>query len=127
MPHVDISDAAYRELERLAVAWECGITEAIDRFFTAVATGARLRRPRPVADRVVIHAVYAGTRVEGLFDRDSHAVTVCSGPLCGQTYTSPSGARRAVVAVLNPTRSPVGNGWHFWTVTATGARLHTLR
>lgn len=124
VPSIDISDAAYRELERLAVAWDCGITEAADRLVAGFTSrGWR----RPTSDLVTIHAVYAGTRTEATYEPDSHCVTVCSGPLCGQTYTSPSGARRAVVAVLNPAVSPAGNGWTFWTITATGARLETLR
>jgi hypothetical protein len=127
MPDIDISAAAYRELERLAVAWDCGLTQAADRLIIGVATGVRSLRPRPASRPVAIHAVYAGTRIDATFDVESCAVTVCTGLLCGQTYTSPSGARRAVVAVLNPTVSPGGNGWTFWTVTATGAHLDTLR
>jgi hypothetical protein len=76
---------------------------------------------------VAVHAVYAGTRIEATFEPESQHVIVCSGPLSGQTYTSPGGARRAVVAHLNPAVSPVGNGWAFWKVTTTGARLETLR
>jgi hypothetical protein len=127
VPYIEVDDRTYRELELLAVAWNTTIADALTRLVVTVATAATARRARPALPPVALQAVYAGTRVDATFDPESHAVTVCSGPLCGQRYTSPSGARRAVVALLNPTVSPVGNGWNFWTVTDTGDRLHTLR
>lgn len=127
MPEIEIEDRTYRELELLAVDWNTTIRDVVDRLVGVVALGPGARRPRPAKPPVAVHAVYAGTRIEARFEPDSQRVTVGSGPLSGQTYTSPSGARRAVVARLNPAVSPVGNGWAFWKVTATGARLDTLR
>src|SRR5262249_26335364 len=92
------------ELERLAVAWDCGMTEAVDRLVVGGATTVRVRRPRPASDPVALHAVYAGTRIDATFDIESCAVTVCSGLLRGQTYTSPSGA---VVTLAHHWRSTV--------------------
>jgi hypothetical protein len=75
-----------------------------------------------------VHAIYRGSRIEARFDPRTHAVTITTdGPLQGHAFTTPSGARAAVVTHLNPDVSPIGNGWTFWTVPATGARLHTLR
>jgi hypothetical protein len=127
VPEIEVDDRTYRELELLAVAWNTTIRDVVDRLVLAPATGAGVLRTRPALPPVAVHAVYAGTRIEALFERDSAYVTVCSGPLSGQTYTSPSGARRAVVALLNPAVSPTGSGWVFWKVTGTGARLETLR
>jgi len=126
---IEISDATHRELEMLAAGWHTTVADALARLAAAVTAGGvvhhalRPTLPAPVA----VHSLYAGIRTEATFEPDTHLVTMCSGPLCGQTYTSPSGARRAVVAMHNPFVSPVGNGWDFWTVTTTGATLRTLR
>ena len=71
--------------------------------------------------------MYAGARMEATFDPRTRVVAITGGPLSGCSFTSPSGARAAVVRLLNPSVSPIGNGWHFWVITDTGARLHTLR
>ena len=124
MAAIDVDEGTYRELELLAVAWNTTISDVVRRLVNAVAAGAPLRRARAALAPTAVHAVYAGLRVEATFDPETHAVTVHSEPLSGQTFTTPSGARRAVVAVLNPGVSPTGNGWHFWTVTARRPPVH---
>lgn len=129
MKHIDVDEDVYRELEQLATAWHTTTAGALARLITVVATGATApgtrppRRPAPIA----VHGLYAGTRIEARFEPDTHALTIDSGPLSGQRHTSPSGARRAVVSLLNPGVSPAGNGWDFWRITATGATLRTVR
>jgi hypothetical protein len=73
-----------------------------------------------------VHAFYNGTRIDATFDPESHAVTVCSGPLCGQTYASPTDAEDAVCAMLNPDGEAVVYGWTSWLVTASGLPLELL-
>jgi hypothetical protein len=126
---IEVSDATYGELELLAAAWHTTPRNALARLVYAVATGATLRTPHPPRSARVaaVHSLYAGTRTDATFEPETRLVTICSGLLCGQTYTSPSAARRAVVAVLNPAVNPTGDGWDFWTVTTTGAKLRTLR
>ena len=125
MPQIEVDDRTYRELELLAVAWHTTITEAVARLITTVATRASVRA-RPAADAIEVHAFYNGTRIEATFDPESHAVTVCSGPLCGRTFNTPDGARRAVITLLTPGYSPHGSGSTFWAVTDAGALLNTL-
>jgi hypothetical protein len=51
MPDIEISAAAYRELERPAVAFNCGLGEVVDRLVTAGARLDTLRRkgePQPM-------------------------------------------------------------------------------
>jgi hypothetical protein len=127
MPHIEVDDHTYQRLELLAAAWHTTIADVVDRLVTAaLAIGATPRRARAATPPVAVHAVYAGTRVEAIFEPESHHLTLRTGPLRGQTYLSPNDAHRAVITLLDPGAAPVGNGWTFWTVTATGAGLHTL-
>ncbi|WP_333768912.1 GmrSD restriction endonuclease domain-containing protein [Streptomyces sp. IBSBF 2435] len=73
-----------------------------------------------------VQAIYEGQRIVGRYDAFTHALTVMSGRARG-VYGSPSGAAVAVVKSINPDVDPNRNGWLFWTVTATGALLHSLR
>lgn len=75
---------------------------------------------------VEIHAIYEGRRTSAYYDPSSRTVTIPSGPGRGE-YESPSGAAVAVVQALNPRVNPNRNGWSFWTVTATGQLLQTIR
>ncbi len=56
----------------------------------------------------------------------SRTVTIPSGPGSGE-YETPSGAAAAVVRALDPHADPDRNGWSFWTVTATGRLLQSIR
>jgi hypothetical protein len=53
-------------------------------------------------------------------------VSIPSGPGRGE-YDTPSGAAVGVVKALNPHVNPNRNGWSFWTVTATGNLLQSIR
>ncbi|MFJ3579349.1 GmrSD restriction endonuclease domain-containing protein [Streptomyces rubiginosohelvolus] len=75
---------------------------------------------------VEIHAVYEGQRVDAYYDPLSRVVSIPSGPGRGE-YETPSGAAVAVVHALNPHVNPNRNGWNFWTVTATGRLLQSIR
>ena len=127
MPQIEVDDRTYREMELLAVAWNTTIKDVVDRLVIAMTTRATVRRPLPALPSVAVHAAYAATRIEATFDPETYAVSVTTGPLAGRTYYSPGDACRAVIRRLHPGVSPIGSGWTFWTVTATGARLDTLR
>ncbi|MEU6178905.1 GmrSD restriction endonuclease domain-containing protein [Streptomyces coeruleorubidus] len=75
---------------------------------------------------VEIHSIYEGRRVDAYYDPSSRVVRISSGPGRGE-YESPSGAAVAVVHALNPHVNPNRNGWSFWTVTATGQLLQSIR
>ncbi len=87
--------------------------------------GAKVQELR-TEQGVEIHAVYEGRRIQAHYDPSSRTVTIPSGPGRGQ-YETPSGAAVAVVHALNPQVNPSRNGWSFWTVTATGQLLQSIR
>ncbi|MFD7445818.1 hypothetical protein [Streptomyces sp. NPDC059909] len=75
---------------------------------------------------VEIHALYESRRTDAYYDPSCRTVTIPSGPGRGE-YETPSGAAVAVVHALNPHVNPNRNGWSFWTVTATGQLLQSIR
>lgn len=75
---------------------------------------------------VEIHVTYEGRRTSAYYDPSSRTVTIPSGPGRGE-YETPSGAALAVVRALKPHVNPNRNGWSFWTVTATGQLLQSIR
>lgn len=89
------------------------------------------RRPDTVVEMstpsVPIHVDYHGRRVNALFDRAGGGIRIVSEPLDGMSFGSPSGAAIAVVRALNPDVRPNRNGWKFWTVSATGENLSSIR
>jgi hypothetical protein len=125
VPQIEVDDRTYRELELLAVAWHTTITEAVDRLVLKGATRAPVRA-HPAGNPVEIYAFYNGTRTDATFDPESHTVTVCSGPLRGHTYASPTDAEDAVCDVLNPDNEGVVEGWTSWLITASRIPLDRL-
>jgi hypothetical protein len=87
--------------------------------------GAEVQELR-TKDGVEVHAIYEGRRVDAYYDPSSRVVTIPSGPGHGE-YETPSGAAVAVVHAINPLVNPNRNGWSFWTVTATGQLLQSIR
>jgi len=77
---------------------------------------------------VPVYAEYRGHRVEGQFVPRTQRLVVTGEPAPGRSFKSPSGAARAVVAALNPSRESVHtNGWRFWRLVDTDDRLDVLR
>ena len=65
--------------------------------------------------------------MEAQYDPRSSSLKVTAGPAAGRRFKSPSAAAIAVVSELNPHVHPNRNGWSFWTITATGKRLQSIR
>src|SRR5687767_3429214 len=73
---------------------------------------------------IEVYGEYNGERVEGKYLPATKRLTVTTGTLAGQSFKSPSGAARAVVAVLNPERTATQtNGWRFWHDAETLQRI----
>ena len=120
-PHVG------REVDLLAAAWGVSTGDAVGRLvdhFHLTHSSRIANMDAAVQEHI---AVYRGVRVEGLFVPRNRTLTITSPPLAGRVFTSPSGARAAVVRALNPSVAPNGSGWDFWIITATGRLLSTLR
>jgi hypothetical protein len=89
----------------------------------ASATQSVPSQPEPVP----IHADYAGHRTHGVFHPGPGRIEITTGDLAGQSYQTPSAAARAVVGLYKPGVSPHRNGWAFWSVSADGNPLQTIR
>ena len=126
---VQVLKSTREQIALLAMAWDISEAQVIDRLLATFKASGRAVEGEPSASpsAVPVHAVYEGHRIEGVFDRETGTLTISSGPLAGTSYKSPSGAAVDVVHVINPKVHPNRNGWSFWTVTATGATLQTLR
>jgi hypothetical protein len=74
-------------------------------------------------DVINVHADYAGHRTQGTYDPVTTRVDITSGPLAGQSFKTPTGAARAVVAHYKPEISPNRNGWKFWILNDGSGRL----
>lgn len=77
-------------------------------------------------NRLKIHAVYQGRRIEGLYDPKIKMVTL---DLAGEAWhkpMTPSGAAVALVRKMNPEVTPERNGWDFWQLE-DGRRLQSIR
>lgn len=78
--------------------------------------------------RVGVYVDYEGHRTRGNYDRDTKRIDITSGPLAGQSFKTPTGAARAVVAYYKPDVNPNRNGWSFWLLDdGSGGLLQTIR
>ena len=126
MPQLMITDEVYQQITLLARAWDVSPSEAIRRLLSDF----RNTEQEPAmekAEREAVHAVYAGSRTEGVFEVGTQALTITTGPLAGRTFSKPSGAAVALVQALSPGVQPNRNGWNFWVVSRTGQRLQSMR
>jgi len=126
MKQLAVADDVYDQVVLLERAWATSASDVIRRllseFRSAEDDGVRAK-----PEQIAVHAVYAGSRTEGLYDPVTLSLTITTGPLAGRTYTRPSGAAVALVATLSPGVNPNRNGWSFWVISKTGQRLRSIR
>lgn len=133
MKTITVSDKIHEDVALLAMAWQITEGEVVARLLREFVkhnapqdTESDNRNPAS-DEKVPIHAVYEGKRIEAVYQTSSRSVTITSDRLAGNSYKSPSGAAIAVVQEHNPSVHPNRNGWSFWTVTATGELLQSIR
>lgn len=122
---MELPEATYGQVALLAAAWGVSEGEVVRRLvehFQLSATSKKSSQEGTIA----VHALYGGTRFEGLYDPATESVTVTSGSAQGR-YKSPSGAAAAVLRAENPRINSSRNGWSFWAITETGNPLQTIR
>lgn len=127
MQQLTVTDEVYEQVTLLARAWATNVSDVVDRLLrdfrgTEAEAGSSAK-----AQQVAVHAIYAGVRTEGMYDRVARSLTITTGPLAGRTFSKPSGAAVALVAALRPGVHPNRNGWSFWVESSSGNRLQTIR
>lgn len=128
MKTIAVADAVYERVQLLARAWQISTGEVVGRLLDEfLADEARPDGTDSPDDRVPIHAVYDGNRIDGIYRVTTKRVDITSGVLSGRSYKSPSGAAIAVVQAHNPSVHPNRNGWSFWTITESGEMLQSIR
>jgi hypothetical protein len=124
---ISVDDVTFAKVALLARAWDVPPGEAVRRLIEHFQQPAPATRPTSSAEeRVAVHALYGGVRIEGEYDPVTQSLTITEGPAAGP-YRTPSGAASAVLQAVNPHVKPNRNGWSFWTITETGRLLQTLR
>jgi hypothetical protein len=126
MQQLAVTDEVYEQITLLARAWAIGANDVIGRLLRDF-RDAQAETAPPKPKQVAVHAIYSGTRTEGLYDPAAQSLTITTGPLAGRTFNKPSGAAVALVAALRPDVHPNRNGWSFWVESRTGKRLQAIR
>lgn len=129
MPTIELDDETYRMVRFAARLLGVSDSDVVARAVRAFSDGAD---PPPTApdpwEPVPLYGEYEGQRVEAEYVRATRRLAVTSGPVAGQTFSTPSAAATAVIAALKPDRAYAQtNGWKFWRIAATHQRLETLR
>lgn len=124
---ITLGEAASRQVALLARAWNIDAEAVVLRLLEHFQREGGPELAEQTEDKLVaVHARYMGHRIAGKFDPETHSLVILSGPGKG-CYKTPSGAATSAVQACNPGTTPHRNGWSFWVVDATGARLQSLR
>ncbi|HWG63561.1 MAG TPA: hypothetical protein VG253_17860 [Streptosporangiaceae bacterium] len=126
MQQLTVADDVYEQITLLTKAWGISASDVIGRLLRDF-RGTQAETAPTKAGQVTVHAIYAGSRTEGLYDPAVQSLTITTGPLAGKTFSKPSGAAVALVAALRPGVHPNRNGWSFWVESRTGRRLQAIR
>ncbi|MEU5527682.1 hypothetical protein ABZ744_12150 [Micromonospora chersina] len=127
MAEIAVSSGVQERIALLSLAWGISEGEAVERLLNEFQKSGQRRLAPNVDKRIPVHAVYEGSRTDGLFDPGSEVLEITSGALAGKRFRSPSGAAAAVVGAANPRVRPNRNGWAFWVCTDTGSILQMIR
>lgn len=129
---VEVDERTFRSLEFAAHMANTTAGDIVARLVAdaSARTGAanEVSEQSDTSMRVAVYADYAGHRTHGKYDRTTKRIDITSGPLTGQSFKSPTGAARAVVAHYKPKVSSNRNGWAFWILDdGSGGLLQTIR
>jgi hypothetical protein len=102
MIKVEVTLSDYRRLMLLARAWTTTPGDAVSRLLDHFE--GELPEPTPSPDtRIPLHAIDAGQRVDGLFDRRNERLEITTGPLPGG-HTDHRAGRRSRWSVCTRSR-----------------------
>ncbi|MFE4689391.1 hypothetical protein ACFRH6_04965 [Streptomyces sp. NPDC056749] len=128
-PTIEVDEQTYRSIEFAARMGSTTAGEVVARLVrTASAPVATSKEDTEGEGKVGVYVDYEGHRTRGSYDRDTKRIDITSGPLAGQSFKTPTGAARAVVAYYKPDVNPNRNGWSFWLLDdGSGGLLQTIR
>jgi|1186.fasta_scaffold349534_1 hypothetical protein len=129
MPTLTVGPRTYDRITDLARAWGISDEDAIIRLidhWKRESSGTQ-----DDADQVRVHAVYLGERVDGIYHPSTGLMDIISGSVPRARGLKPSPAAGEVIRAINKARGKKvtgsRNGWGFWTVTATGELMQSIR
>lgn len=125
----NLTDEVHSKIRLLGQAWGVDDNEVIRRLLE------HFQQPMEEAEadsgeaqaEVRVYAIFDKVRTDAVFDRSARSLTIVSGPLAGQSFSSPSGAAGAIIKHYRPDINPSRNGWSFWTVASDGRLLQSVR
>lgn len=124
----NIADDVYDKVRLLAQAWGTDDNGAIRRLLDAFQRSADEGSAAGATEGAVeVHVIFEKVRTDAVYDRSTRSITITSGPLAGKSFGTPSGAASAVIKEYRPDVSPSRNGWSFWTISADGRLLQSIR
>jgi hypothetical protein len=129
---IEVDTQTYRSLEFAARISGCTAGEVVARLVAEASMPAPSAKEGSEqleeASGVRVYAGYEGHRTQGRYDPGTTRIDITSGPLSGQSFKTPTGAARAVVAHYKPGVSPNRNGWSFWMLDdGSGKFLQSIR
>ncbi|MFD6288865.1 hypothetical protein [Streptomyces sp. NPDC060205] len=118
-PAIEVDAQTYRSIEFAARMGNTTAGEVVARLVRtasvpSAAPTATSKESAEAERKVDVYADYEGHRTRGSYDRAMKRIDITSGPLAGQSFKTPTGAARAVVAHYKPDVNPNRNGWSFW-------------
>lgn len=129
--YVEVDERTHRSLEFAARMSGCSAGEVVARLVATASMPAPAREEtthRESSGGVGVFADYEGRRTQGSYYPKTTRIDITSGPLAGQSFKTPTGAARAVVALYKPGISPNRNGWSFWMLDdGSGRFLQSIR
>ena len=128
-PTIEVDEQTYRSIEFAARMGSTTAGEVVARLVrSASVPDATSKEDAEGESEVGVYVDYEGHRTRGSYDRDTKRIDITSGPLAGQSFKTPTGAARAVVAHYKPDVNPNRNGWSFWLLDdGSGGLLQTIR
>ncbi|MCA2203997.1 MULTISPECIES: hypothetical protein [unclassified Streptomyces] len=132
-PTIEVDEQTYRSIEFAARMGGTTAGEVVARLVRTAsvppsAPAAASNEGAEKERKVDVYADYEGHRTRGSYNRDTKRIDITSGPLAGQSFKTPTGAARAVVAHYKPDVNPNRNGWSFWLLDdGSGGALQSIR
>ncbi|MEU7056755.1 hypothetical protein [Streptomyces sp. NPDC046197] len=132
-PTIEVDVQTYRSIEFAARMGNTTAGEVVARLVRTAsvpssAPAATGKEDAETGRKVGVYVDYEGHRTRGDYDRDTKRIDITSGPLAGQSFKTPTGAARAVVAHYKPDVNPNRNGWSFWVLDdGSGEFLQSIR